>query len=191
MKDIYILFLLSILIFFSVQTSTMFCLFSFITYALFLFLSFFFFKVEFLAYLFFIIYMGAIVVLFLFVIMLIEFKPLVCDKLEIAFSKMALVFLSFFIFFISIKNQNLDVNLSLILNKIEIYSSSYDFNSFYDVIDIVEIGLVIYDCFLILLINITMLFALGIISVVILTKEKKEHLNQKQEKKVIAYSKLI
>jgi len=135
--------------------------------------------------------MGAIVVLFLFVIMLIEFKPMVCDKLDIAFSKVALVFVCFFIFFISIKNQNLDLNLSLVLNKIEISPSFYDLNSFNDVIDIVEIGLILYDCFVILLINITMLFALGIISVVILTKEKQNIQKQNNEKKIIAYNKLI
>src|ERR1051325_4134405 len=99
MKEIYLYVLIAILIFFSVQTNTMFSLFSFITYAL---------------YLFFIIYMGAIVVLFLFIIMLIEFKPIKSDNIETAFTKILLVFLSFFIFLISIKNQNINTNLNVL-----------------------------------------------------------------------------
>ena len=190
MKEIYITFLIIVLIFFSVQTNTMFSLFSFITYALFLFLSFFFFKVEFLTYLFFIIYMGAIVVLFLFIIMLIEFKPVKNDRIEIAFTKILLVFVSFFIFMISIKNQKMDVKLNILQQNI--WSDKmkiYDLIKYQDYLDIAEIGLILYDCFLVLFINITMLFALGIISVVLLTKEQ---ITEKfEKKKAIKYYKLI
>jgi len=190
MKEIYITFLIIVLIFFSVQTNTMFSLFSFITYALFLFLSFFFFKVEFLTYLFFIIYMGAIVVLFLFIIMLIEFKPVKNDRIEIAFTKILLVFVSFFIFMISIKNQKMDVKLNILQQNI--WSDKmkiYDLIKYQDYLDIAEIGLILYDCFLVLFINITMLFALGIISVVLLTKEQIPEKFEK--KKAIKYYKLI
>jgi len=172
MKEFYLIFLITILVFFSVQTNTMFSLFSFISYALFLFLSFFFFKVEFLTYLFFIIYMGAIVVLFLFIIMLIEFKPIRSDNLEIAFSKILLIFVCFYMFFISIKNQNINVNLIIFSKTIWFNYFSNEFLTFQDHIDIIEIGLILYDCFLVLFINITMLFALGIISVVLLTKQQ-------------------
>lgn len=189
MKDIYILFLTTILIFFSVQTNTMFSLFSFITYALFLFLVFFFFKVEFLTYLFFIIYMGAIVVLFLFVIMLIEFKPIKADKLEIAFIKILMVFVCFYIFLLSIKNQHIDVNFSIVTQTMLSNSTLSDLATFKDFIDIIEIGLILYDCFVVLFINITMLFALGIISVVLLTKEQSKKFNIESKKYI--YNKLI
>jgi NADH-quinone oxidoreductase subunit J len=190
MKDLYLFLLITILIFFSVQTNTMFSLFSFIIYASFLFLSFFFFKIEFLAYLFFIIYMGAIIVLFLFVIMLIEFKPIKTDNLETAFIKILLVFVSFYIFLISIKTQKMDVKLNIL--KQTFWKENiklYDLDLFKDYLDIVEIGLILYDSFLVLFINITMLFALGIISVVLLTKEQVPV--QFERKKVINYYKLI
>lgn len=192
MQEIYILLLLTILIFFSVQTNTMFSLFSFITYALFLFLSFFFFKIEFLAYLFFIIYMGAIIVLFLFIIMLIEFQPIKNDNIETAFTKILIVFVSFYIFLISIKNQKIDTNLNILQQTI--WSENlkvYDLISFQDYLDVAEIGLILYDCFLVLFINVTMLFALGIISVVLLTKEKLPENFQIKKKKFINYKKLI
>lgn len=193
MKELYLLLLISILIFFSVQTNTMFALFSFITYALFLFLSFFFFKIEFLAYLFFIIYMGAIIVLFLFIIMLIEFKPIKNDNIETAFIKILLVFVSFYIFLISIKNQNINTNLNILQQIVWLDNlKNYDLITFKDYLDITEIGLILYDCFLVLFINITMLFALGIISVVLLTKEQiTQKFKTAKIKKFINYPKLI
>src|SRR5688572_11611099 len=109
----------------------------------FYFYHFFFFKIEFLAYLFFIIYMGAIIVLFLFVIMLIEFKPIKSDKFEIAFTKMLLVFVCFYTFLLSIKNQNMDVNFTIVTKTIWSQAASYDLITFKDYIDIIEIGLIL------------------------------------------------
>lgn len=190
MKEIYIAVLIIILIFFSIQTNTMFALFSFITYALFLFLSFFFFKVEFLAYLFFIIYMGAIIVLFLFIIMLIEFKPIKSDKIETVITKIGLVFASFYVFLISVKNQKMDVKLNIFQQTFWSENiKAYDLIKYKDYLDIAEIGLILYDCFLVLFINITMLFVLGIISVVLLTKEQASEKFEK--KKIVNYKKLL
>nr|YP_010576292.1 hypothetical protein OYV93_mgp33 [Thecamoeba quadrilineata]UZN43829.1 hypothetical protein [Thecamoeba quadrilineata] len=190
MKELYLALLITILIFFSVQTNTMFSLFSFITYALFLFLTFFFFKVEFLAYLFFIIYMGAIIVLFLFIIMLIEFKPIKSDNIETAFTKILVVFISFYIFLISFKNQQMDVKLNILQQTYWLEQiKSYDLIKYQDYLDITEIGLILYDCYLVLFINITMLFVLGIISVVLLTKEQVPE--RFEIKKIINYKKLL
>lgn len=172
MSEIYIYLLVSILIFFCVCTNTMYAVFSFIAYALLLFISLLFFRIEFLTLLFLIIYMGAIIVLFLFVIMLIEFRPLVIDDWEDAFIKMLFIFICCYLLFIAIININFNNNLNIIMTM-ESAPLLTDVNYFTDYLDIVEIGLIIYDSYIILFINITMLFLLGIISVVLLTKEKK------------------
>jgi len=116
----------------------MYSVFSFIAYALLLFICFFFFKIEFLTYLFLIIYMGAIIVLFLFVIMLIEFKPLYLDNSEKSFVKILLIFFSFYSLLISIKNENINTPL-LILSKKNIFGTPIDLVQHYDILDIVEI----------------------------------------------------
>jgi NADH-quinone oxidoreductase subunit J len=171
MQEIYILLLTFLLIFFCISTNTMYSVFSFIAYALLLFICFFFFKVEFLTYLFLIIYMGAIVVLFLFVIMLIEFKPLFIDNSEKAFLKILLIFFSFYSLLISIKNENINTNLFFFnKQKFILLNNSIDLTQYFDILDIAEIGLIIYDCYIVLFLNITLLFLMGIINVVLLTK---------------------
>jgi NADH:ubiquinone oxidoreductase subunit 6 (subunit J) len=179
MVEIYIYFLTSILIFFCVSTNTMYAVFSFIAYAILLFVSFFFFRIEFLTYLFLIIYMGAIIVLFLFVIMLIEFRPLKIDEWKEGIIKIIFLFFCWYSFFLSIRNLNLNNNINIITQTVT-YPSNYDINYLKDYLDIIEIGLIIYDCYLVLFINITMLFLLGIISVVLLTKQEKTQFTYKK-----------
>jgi len=123
--------------------------------------------------------------------MLIEFKPLKSDKFEVAFTKMLLVFVCFYSFLLSIKNQNIDVNFTIITKTMWSQSSSYDLVMFQDYIDIIEIGLILYDCFIVLFINTTMLFALGIISVVLLTKEQSLIQKTIEKKKLSYLNKLI
>src|ERR1051325_2058824 len=94
----YLILLYGSLLFFVITSNTMYKVYSFILFSLLLFLSFFIIRVELITYFCMIIYMGAIMVLFLFVIMLIEFKPLQYYSFKFQFFNVCLVFLTFFIF---------------------------------------------------------------------------------------------
>lgn len=100
---LYLILLYGSLFIFILTTNTMYKVYSFILFSLLLFLSFFAYRVELLTYFCMIIYMGAIMVLFLFVIMLIEFKPLKYYSFKVQFFNLSIIFILFFIFISNFK----------------------------------------------------------------------------------------
>jgi len=174
---IYLMLLYSSLFSFVLTTNTMYKVYSFLLYSLLLFLSFFIFRVELLTYFCMIIYMGAIMVLFLFVIMLIEFKPLNYYSFKIQVFNVSLIFILFFIFLSYYRSSNMEILLqyNTIISQDILQSEKYDL---FDNSETVEVGIVLYEYFFYFILLLTNLFLLGILSVVLLTKNKAEFFKQ-------------
>lgn len=170
---IYLIVLYGALFFFILTTNTMYKVYSFILFSLLLFLSFFIFRVELITYFCMIIYMGAIMVLFLFVIMLIEFKPLQYYSFKFQFFNVCLVFFTFFIFVSYFKASNPDtlMNFTVVISDNPLQSEKSDL---YDFSETVEVGIVLYEYFFYFIMLLTNIFLLGILSVVLITKSKSK-----------------
>ena len=170
---LYLTLLYLSLIYFVITSNTMYKVYSFILFSLLLFLSFFIFRVELITYFCMIIYMGAIMVLFLFVIMLIEFKPLQYYSFKFQLFNVCLVFLTFFIFVSYFKNSNTDtlMNFTVVITENPVQSEKFDL---YDFSETVEVGIVLYEYFFYFIVLLTNIFLLGILSVVLITKSKSK-----------------
>jgi len=168
---IYLILLYSALLLFVLTTNTMYKVYSFILFSLLLFLSFFVFRVELLTYFCMIIYMGAIMVLFLFVIMLIEFKPLKYYSFKIQMFNISIILILFFIFISYIRASSIDtiMHFNTIISQDILLSEKYDL---IDSSETVEVGIVLYEYFFYFILLLTNLFLLGILSVVLLTKNR-------------------
>jgi len=115
--------------------------------------------------------MGAIMVLFLFVIMLIEFKPLKYYSFKVQLFNVSLIFIIFTIFISYYKTYSPDtvMNFSIILNNTSLQSEK---SSLLDFSETVEVGIVLYEYFFYFILLLTNLFLLGILSVVLITKNR-------------------
>lgn len=168
---LYLILLYSALFFFVLSTNTMYKVYSFILFSLLLFLSFFAFRVELLTYFCMIIYMGAIMVLFLFVIMLIEFKPLKYYNFKFQIINVSIILIFFLIFISYFRASSVDtlMNFNTLISETQLTSERYQL---FDSSETVEIGIVLYEYFFYFILILTNLFFLGILSVVLLTKNK-------------------
>lgn len=178
----YLILLYLTLFAFILTTNTMYKVYSFILFSLLLFLSYFVFRVELLTYFCMIIYMGAIMVLFLFVIMLIEFKPLKYYSFKVQVFNVTLVLIMFFIVisYFRAYSVDTDMNFNTLISQEVLQSEKIDLK---DSTETVEVGLVLYEYFFYFIIILTNLFLLGILSVVLLTKKNRAKV-YKQSKKI-------
>ena len=178
---LYLILLYLSLFQFVLTANTMYKVYSFILFSLLLFLSFFIFRVELITYFCMIIYMGAIMVLFLFVIMLIEFKPLKYYSFKVQLFNVSLVFFTFFIFISYFKYSNQDsiMNFNIVIENNPLRSEKYDL---YDFSETVEVGIVLYEYFFYFIIILTNIFLLGILSVVLITKNKNKLIKQSKKR---------
>lgn len=121
--------------------------------------------------------MGAIMVLFLFVIMLIEFKPLRYYSFKVQLFNISIVLVLFFILISYYKAYSIDtfMNFNTVIVTDPIISEKYDL---YDSTETVEVGIVLYEYFFNFILVLTNLFLLGILSVVLLTKNKGQPYHQ-------------
>ena len=124
-----------------------------------------------------IIYMGAIMVLFLFVIMLIEFKPLEYYPVKIQIFNISLIFIIFAIFLAYYKEYSVDtiMNFSMIINSDGLQSEK---SNLFDVTETIEVGIVLYEYFFYFILLLTNIFLLGILSVVLITKSRTKIFKQ-------------
>ena len=90
--------------------------------------------------------MGAIMVLFLFVIMLIEFKPLRYYSFKVQLFNISIVLVLFFILISYYKAYSIDtfMNFNTVIVTDPIISEKYDL---YDSTETVEVGIVLYEYF--------------------------------------------
>lgn len=183
---LYLILLYGALFSFILTTNTMYKVYSFILFSLLLFLSFFVFRVELLTYFCMIIYMGAIMVLFLFVIMLIEFKPLRYYSFKVQFFNVSIVLILFFIFISYYRTYNVDtvMNFNTLISQDVLQSEKFDLN---DSTETVEVGIVLYEYFFYFILILTNLFLLGILSVVLLTKNRAKVYKQSSKTYKIYY----